>query len=167
MANLATPPPIGSPPTLPVYAATMLSQRLQRMLSHSAGVREGDHEAVHQMRVWARRTRAALEIFRSCLSGKEFAEIEREIKLMADALGEARDLDVMIESLTKRSEALPEEQQAGVVSFVHQLKHRRTACQTAVEKAVDRLDRHDLAARVQRLTAPLLPAPEATLPNIA
>lgn len=158
MGNTTVDIPDTSPPALSTYAAATLKQRLERMLTYSKGVRSGDDvEAVHQMRVWARRTRAALEIFRRCLPGKEYAEIELEVKRMADALGEVRDLDVMIESLTKRADALPEPQRPGVLAFVHKLKHRRSSCQRAVELAVDRLERHDLAGRVDRLTAAMLP----------
>ena len=42
--------------------------------------------------------------------------MEREIKRVADALGEARDLDVMIQKMGKMGESLPESQRAGVLS---------------------------------------------------
>src|SRR5947209_1819290 len=96
------------PPQLCEYAAAVTAERIEKMLSYADEVRKADDpEAVHQMRVWSRRSRAALEIFRVCFSGRAFAEVEREVKVATDALSEARDLDVMIENLEARAAKLP------------------------------------------------------------
>jgi|SRR5579871_5870342 len=142
------------PPSLPTYAAEAITGRMERMLSHVEGVRKSEElEPVHQMRVWARRTRAALEVFEACFPRKEFAAIEREVKAAADALGQARDLDVMIESLTRRAEALPVAQRPGLESYIQKLKADRAACQLAVVQAVERFERQDLPARFARMSA--------------
>ena len=140
------------PPPLREYAAEVTAQRLDRMLSHIDGVRKAeDTVPVHQMRVWSRRTRAALEIFRVCFAGRAFAELEREVKSAADALSEARDLDVMIENLRKRAERLPETQRAGIESFVKRLSEQRDARQDAVAKAVTDLESHNLVQRFHEI----------------
>src|SRR5471032_1853080 len=134
-----------APPRLTEYAAEVTAQRLDRMLSHIDGVRKAEATApVHQMRVWSRRSRAALEIFRVCFAGREFSEVEREVKAAADALSEARDLDVMIENLRKRAEDLPETQRAGIDSFLERLAKQREARQHAVAQAVTNLESHNL-----------------------
>lgn len=140
------------PPAVSEYAVTVLSERLNRMLSHLEGVKQGETtEPVHQMRVWSRRTRAALDIFQACFPGKEYAVIEREVKKVTGALGEARDLDVMISTLRERMEGLPEEQRPGVDAFVGTLKAQRKAKQRPVEKITTQLEHHDLAARFAAL----------------
>jgi triphosphatase len=52
--------------------------------------------AVHQMRVALRRLRAALSLFREAVEDERRAAIGRELKWLADSLGEARDLDVYL-----------------------------------------------------------------------
>jgi CHAD domain-containing protein len=142
-----------APPRLCAYAADVIAERLDKMLSHVEGVKESvETEPVHQMRVWSRRSRAALDIFHLCFPGKAFAEIEREVKSVTGALGQARDLDVMIETLSKRAEALPPAQRGGVDSFVDHLRQERKTAQRAVEKAVTRLEKRDLVLRFRKLT---------------
>ena len=60
-----------------------------------------DIERVHDMRVATRRLRAALEIFEAVLPGGAYAEALREVKALADALGERRDRDVTIAALER------------------------------------------------------------------
>ena len=60
-----------------------------------------DIERVHDMRVASRRLRAALEVFAPCFDGDEHKDLLREVKRLADALGERRDPDVQIDGLQK------------------------------------------------------------------
>lgn len=55
-----------------------------------------DPDAVHQMRVALRRLRAALSLFRPVLDDESRPALARELKWLADSLGEARDLDVYL-----------------------------------------------------------------------
>ena len=140
------------PPRLCDYAADVTAERLDRMLSHIEGVRKAeDATPVHQMRVWSRRSRAALEVFRVCFAGKAFTLLEREVKTAADALSEARDLDVMVENLRKRAASLPEKQRAGIDRIVRRLTDDRVARQKAVEKAVTALESRNLAQRFREI----------------
>jgi CHAD domain-containing protein len=141
-------------PTLYDYAAELLTARLERMLAQAAGVRAGKEiEPIHQMRVWSRRSRAALDVFRPCFEGKAFQAIEAEVKKVTRALGAARDLDVMIESLARREAELPPEQQAGIESFIATLRRERRGSQGAVKKAMMSLEAFDLRARFTTLLA--------------
>ena len=63
-----------------------------------------DIERLHDMRVATRRLRAALEIFEAVFPKREFKRVLREVKALADALGERRDRDVTIEALASFSE---------------------------------------------------------------
>lgn len=53
-------------------------------------------EALHQARVALRRLRSAFSIFAPMLSGEAFARLREETKWLANTLGDARDLDVML-----------------------------------------------------------------------
>jgi CHAD domain-containing protein len=140
------------PPRLCDYAATVIAERLDRMLSHIEGVRRAEDPAhIHQMRVWSRRSRAALEVFDVCFTGKLFAEVEREVKAATDALSEARDLDVIIQNLEERAAKLPASQRVGVESFIADMRSQRERLQKAVAAAVTDLESHHLAERFRQL----------------
>jgi triphosphatase len=65
--------------------------RLNEMLLEGGG-----EEAVHQARVALRRLRSALWVFKAVLEDDAFGRMKDELKWLAGALGEVRDLDVLI-----------------------------------------------------------------------
>jgi inorganic triphosphatase YgiF len=70
---------------------------LRHISSNLNAVDAEDGEGIHQMRVGLRRLRAAISLFAPVLGGKETQEIKRELRWLADELGPARDLDVLIQ----------------------------------------------------------------------
>lgn len=134
------------------YGAKVIRERLIVMLSHAPGVRLAeDIEALHDMRVASRRLRAALSMFAPALQDPELKRFEREVKAVTDALGVARDLDVMIETLRELEEELPEGERAGMEQFVTEREAERRRCQSDVIRALDRLDKLDLLARFDEI----------------
>lgn len=154
-------------PSYRMYAADVTGERLSRMLSHAEGVLTNEAiEPVHQMRVWARRTRASLELFEICYKKKPYQRIEREVKAAADALGASRDLDVSIENLRKREAALPPEERPGLNSFIESLTSQRDQLQHGVDKAISHLQQQDLNRKFQELADRYeLPERESDLPE--
>ena len=58
-------------------------------------------EAVHQTRVALRRLRALISLFAPILAGPDLAALKVSLKSVAQALGPARDLDVLIADLSR------------------------------------------------------------------
>lgn len=134
------------------YALDMLTPRVEKMLSHAEGAASGEEpRAIHQMRVWSRRSRAALDIFTSCFPGKTYRDLADEVKAVTRALGEARDLDVMLDTLQKRADALLETQRTGVESFRQHLETTRQRKQKAVVDAIAHLHKSDLPRQLHLL----------------
>lgn len=134
--------------------AELISVSLDKMLSHADDVRDGaDIEAVHDMRVASRRLRAAISVFAPAFRGRRFEKFEREVKAVTDALGEARDLDVMIDALEKLEQDIPAGERRGIDSFVAEKRELRAGLQQEVERALNRLDKRDLRARFARIVA--------------
>ena len=76
-------------------AARTVAVRAQELFEHAEGVLDtSDIERVHDMRVASRRLRAVLEIYEPCFPRKAPARRPRDVKALADALGERRDPDV-------------------------------------------------------------------------
>jgi CHAD domain-containing protein len=137
------------------YGVGVIASRLDKLLAHTEGAKSGqDTNAIHQMRVWSRRSRAALDVFGMCFTGKTaqaFAKMEAEVKNVTSALGAARDLDVMLETLGKLAESLPAEQRNGVESLAAHLHATRDDRQTAVRDAVEHLEGRHLKKSLQRM----------------
>src|SRR3954463_6351180 len=76
-------------------AARVVRVRTQELFEHDEGVLDTvDIERVHDMRVATRRLRAVLEVFAPCFPKPSFNAALRDVKALADALGERRDPDV-------------------------------------------------------------------------
>jgi len=80
-----------------VVAQYTVLRYFRELLSHREEVlRNEDVEAVHQIRVAARRTRTALQTLHPLWDGDEPRRFERYLERFATAYNVARDLDVLI-----------------------------------------------------------------------
>jgi CHAD domain-containing protein len=78
----------------------VLRMHLARMLAFEAGTRSGeDPEDLHKMRVATRRMRAVWRVFEDAYRPRVRRRYEDELRGIARALGEVRDLDVLLEHL--------------------------------------------------------------------
>ena len=76
--------------------------RVQETFSYeSATVKGEDIEALHDMRVSARRLRAVMRIFRDCFSKKKLKKHDARMQSLIRALGAVRERDVFLESLSE------------------------------------------------------------------
>lgn len=72
------------------------------MIKFEEGTRRGDDlEALHDMRVWSRRLREALEIFAFCFPPKVYGKLYNRVRQVTKALGRAREADVAVEFFAK------------------------------------------------------------------
>ncbi len=108
-----------------------------------------DIEAVHKMRVASRRLRAALDAYESCSNPKAFKKAYRQIKKAADALGAARDTDVMLQNLQAQLEQAPIEQKAGVQWLIHRLETYRQQKRQDLDTFLQALDQDALKKQIQ------------------
>jgi CHAD domain-containing protein len=114
-------------------AARVVAVRAQELVDHSAGVLDVDDiERVHDMRVATRRLRAALEIFAPCFPADEHASALKEVKSLADALGERRDRDVTIAALRDFAAGLSAADRPGVESLIGQIRAEQMEANAAL-----------------------------------
>lgn len=98
------PTQIGPDMPLGEVAFAVLRRQFARMRAHEPGTRIGeDPEELHDMRVATRRMRAAMKIFEDALPERA-RWFREELRWVAGALGDVRDLDVQIEDLQGRRE---------------------------------------------------------------
>jgi CHAD domain-containing protein len=101
------------------------------------GVRYGDADAVHDMRVATRRLRSTLRSFRSVL--RPWQPLRDELKWFATALGGVRDGDVMGQRLTEAVGAQPPELVIGPVAARLAQRVARESAQ-ARERLIEAMD---------------------------
>jgi len=133
-------------------AAAAVEVRAGEVFAHSEGVLDvSDIERVHAMRVATRRLRAALEVFGACFPKKEHRRVLREVKALADALGERRDPDVAIEELEKVGRKLAKADAAGVASLVAEHRAEQARGNEVLSAALDSAAEARLADRLMAL----------------
>lgn len=95
------------------------------IIAQEPGVRHGDIEAIHDMRVASRRLRVALSNFGACWTKEQRRQIKFWIQSLADALGEVRDLDVLMESLKPQQASLAVMERHLLTNLIERLRKQR------------------------------------------
>ncbi|GAC1319481.1 MAG: hypothetical protein NVSMB2_14800 [Chloroflexota bacterium] len=91
-----------SPNTVGALAILVLQHQAERFIELAPPARIGNNpRAVHQMRVAARRMRAALRLFGEDLPAGDAERLNAELKWVAGQLGHVRDLDVQMKRLSQ------------------------------------------------------------------
>ena len=102
------PPPLPrrSGPASTVLLA-YLHEQVEALKTHDQGFREGAPDAVHQLRVAARRMRSALATFSDLIERGVSKLLLEELRWLAGALDAARDLEVTMAQLVELLDAEP------------------------------------------------------------
>jgi CHAD domain-containing protein len=139
-------------------AARIVEVRGGELLENAHGVLDvSDIERLHDMRVATRRLRAALEIFGPCFPDRELKATLREVKALADALGERRDRDVTIAALAEMSDAMPAPDRPGIRTFSESLRLEQAAANRALERFVSPERLASLGEQLSELVASAAP----------
>jgi len=107
------------------FARRLFRDLQQAIIKHEAGAVAGEVEAIHDMRVGIRRLRVALSNFAACLPEEDRRRLRANLEHLADALGGARDLDVMIGVLKSEQANKAESERAAIAAFIGRLRARR------------------------------------------
>lgn len=113
-------------------------------------------EGVHSMRVASRRLRSVMRDFLPYLPKKSFASVLKQLKSIADALGEVRDHDVAFQALEQIEKKIPAEHAAAFKQFVAKRKelheHQRRELKALLAKGELKTLQTDFAAAVVEAT---------------
>jgi CHAD domain-containing protein len=133
-------------------AARVVRVRADELLAHSEDVLDtSDIERVHDMRVASRRLRAVLEIFEPCFPKGDYKVVLRDVKALADALGERRDPDVHIEAMEGFAAAVQAMNRPGVEALTARLRERQARGNETLAAALERARESSLHARLHSL----------------
>ena len=132
----------------------MIAVRAQEVFDHSEGVLDTtDIERVHDMRVATRRLRAALEVFAAAFANDELKPVLRDVKRLADALGERRDPDVHLEEFGKLRETFGPADQPGVDLLLDDLRTEQARGNQILAAELQATVDSDLRGRLLALAA--------------
>ena len=143
-------------PSRPQLQAFFLRQ-YEQMLAHDPGTRLGDDpEDLHDLRVAVRRLRAILKVAAPPLDGAWADDLRAELDWLGSALGEVRDLDVMLDQLREDRSTLGADERRAFAPILRRLQRQRTARRRSLLAAMEShrytnlLDRLEDAARRPR-----------------
>jgi CHAD domain-containing protein len=147
-------------------AAATVAVRAEELFDHAEGVLDtSDIERVHDMRVATRRLRAVLEIYAPCFPKDRFGPVLREVKALADALGERRDPDVLLDQLARIERVLPKSDAPGIEAFAAPIHEQQRRGNEILAEALEEAARSDLRGRLAALARSAVePEPEPVEP---
>jgi CHAD domain-containing protein len=115
----------------------VLIQRFDEMCAfRTAALNWKDPEGVHSMRVASRRLRSALRSFLSHLNEREVTPVAKQIKAIADTLGEVRDQDVAIQALEDLSAQAPKRFSNSLLRLIDSRKEIRETARRNLKKEI-------------------------------
>ncbi len=101
-------------------------------------------EHVHLLRVWSRRSTAALRIYKGVLPKKQLRSIRSKLEMIRRAAGEARDLDILLGQIDAK--------QAHGSTYFATLVRRRKKAQRLIHRCFDRAyGRWKLSERLEKM----------------
>jgi CHAD domain-containing protein len=133
-------------------AARAVWVRTEEVFAFREGVLDTvDIERVHDMRVATRRLRAVMEVFEPCFPRKPHRAALRDVKRLADALGERRDPDVHIDALERIAAGLGTEERPGIESLAGALRADQEQANVELARVLEEVERGNLEGRLQML----------------
>ena len=132
-------------------AGRVIITRWREMMSYRDGTLLGeDIEELHAMRVSSRRLRAAMDAFEGAFPRGSFRRYLRQVKEITDTLGDARDLDVAIDRLTRLVPEMAPDERPGIEGLIDRYRDERAAEAPVIADLFSRLDAEDFGARLER-----------------
>jgi CHAD domain-containing protein len=135
-----------------------IAEPVVQLIRHDAGVQLGaDPEDVHKARVATRRLRSNLRTFSEWLDPEWATALREDLGWLADALGDVRDAEVMVDRLRERVQEMDEVDRRPAATLIERLSSVREQARDDLleamggERYVELLDRLVEAAREPRL----------------
>ena len=132
----------------------MIAVRCRETFSYApATLRGDDPDALHDMRVAARRLQAVLRLHRECFTEKQFLRVYRPLRDLIRSLGTVRELDVLIDWLNRKAAALPPEDRFALELLIARTLQRRTEAVQSMQAFLRSVMENNLGARILHFAA--------------
>lgn len=139
-------------------ASRTVAVRAEEVFEHAGSVLDmSDIERVHDMRVSTRRLRAVLEIYEPCFPKRAWRSVLRDVKALADALGERRDPDVLLDRLHALRDSVTSADVLGLDAFASRARAEQAHGNETLARALAEAEDSDLRGRLAALAASAAP----------
>ena len=128
-------------------AKLVLVERFEELCAfRDAALNWSDPEGVHSMRVASRRLRGAVRDFTPYLRKRDLTSIQKQLRSLADALGEVRDQDVGIMALEKIAKHAPADVSTALKEYIDARMEVRERAREELTSVLDKSALEELAA---------------------
>jgi CHAD domain-containing protein len=134
-----------------------LGVHLRALAAAEDGVRAGEVEPVHQLRVATRRLRATLALFAPLVPKGLSRFAERELAWLGTAVGSVRDLDVLDQAVADLAKRLDPELRGTLGPIAVAIRERRSVARDALVKSLASGRCRRLRARIGTFAGSRLP----------
>jgi inorganic triphosphatase YgiF len=161
--------PVAVTDSLDTAMRKIIAVQLGRLRAVQPTVRRGDQaEAVHEMRVAVRRLRTAQRLGKAALPVRQREALARELRWLAQALGQVRDLDVQLANAAWHRQRLAPAARGPVDGLRRALRRQRLAAMAALAQVLDSARYTRLLLSLERAAAtPRRPARGAAAEPVA
>src|SRR4029078_5616002 len=129
------------------------STRFGEMASwRNKALRWKDPEGVHSMRVASRRLRSALSDFTPYVNKRHLSSIGKQLKSLADGLGDVRDQDVTITALEELASRIPSKFSTTFEDLIEERTKTRSHARRDLRKFLDKDRMNELASDFDKAT---------------
>jgi CHAD domain-containing protein len=151
------------------HVQARLERLYEQLLAHDPGTRLGDDpEDLHQLRVATRRLRALLRAARPVLVQEWSEPLRAELAWLGDALGPARDLDVLIDHVREEAEDLSPDERSALERALGALEDERKKARAGLLEALASERYLELLGAVERAArAPHVASRDVSLHDLA
>jgi CHAD domain-containing protein len=149
--------PVPDEPRAPAAPAALLRARLRTLLRLLPAAQQGRDEALHALRVAARRLDLAAGLLARRPDGTRVGRVRRCLRRLLRATGRARDLDVLLPLLASEAGAAGDD----TAACTRRLRARRCSERRRLARRLARFDRGRLRRAVRRLARRTLAGPVA------
>ncbi len=124
----------------------VIAEHTRHLLLADVDIRRGLPDSIHQMRVAARRLRSTLSSFKGLMDADQTKRLREELAWIARELGAVRDLEVLLDRLTRQAAELADPTDADVATSVirSELERRLNAAQSSALVALHSARHSDL-----------------------
>ena len=123
----------------------VLLTRFEELYSfQEAALNWHDPEGVHSMRVASRRLRSALRDFTPYVRKRALASVLKQLRDIADALGEVRDQDVAIMALEKMVTQAPDGSASALQQFIDTRRQLRDQSRESLQSILEKSELQEL-----------------------
>ena len=131
--------PVQPDDTMAEAGRKVLLDQLVKMLHYEDGSRSGeDIEDLHDMRVATRRIRSTLRLLEDYYKPKTMRLYRRHLRKVARALGNVRDLDVLIANMKQFAASLDEQHQTDIQGVIDRLNEQRALARHDLIRVLDK-----------------------------